>query len=124
MRILFKYKLCRWKTTIELYLKNLKLNVRKNAEEIERLNKKLEFLDLRISNLEYFIKKREVENNIITKRKNTLKNIIILILDNKHTTIIIRIIIGIAALIFILEWADKNGMRNDLLHIISGVITK
>lgn len=124
MKILSKYKLCRWKTTIELYLKNLKLNTRKNTEEIERLNKKLEFLDLRISNLEYFIKKKEVKEDIITKRKNTLKNIIILMFDNKYTTMIIRIIIGIAALIFILEWANKSGMREDLLRIIIGVIAR
>lgn len=124
MRILLKYKLCRWKTTIELYLKNLKLITRKNSEEIENLNKKLEFLDARISNLEYFMKKREVEEGINTKRKNTFKHIIMLILDNKHTTMIIRIIIGVAALIFILEWAEKNDMREELLQIITGVIMK
>ena len=65
-----------------------------------------------------------MEEDTSNKRKDTFKHIIVLIFDNKYTTMIIRLIIGIAALIFILEWADKNGMREDLLHIITGVIIK
>ena len=121
---LFRYKLCKKRIDIKIKLLEAFSLIRLNKLHIQELERKLAYIEHRIANLEYFMKINDIKDSKKRKHKNIFYKVLFVIFNNQYTTLIIRIIIGIASLIFILEWANKNGMRSDLLHIISGVITK
>ena len=118
---LFRYRLCRKKLDFQIKLLEAFSLIRLNKQRINELEKKLDFVEHRISNLEYFMYKNEEKTSKKIKRNRRISSILLSIFNHPYTTLVLRIIIAIATLIFILEWADKRGIREDLLTIILGV---
>ena len=118
---LFRYKLCRKRLDFQIKLLEAFSLIRLNKQKINELERKIYFVEHRISNLEYFMQKNEEKISKKIKRNRKIIDILLLIFNHPYTTLLLRIIIAIATFIFILEWADKRGIREDLLTIILGV---
>lgn len=119
---LFRYKLCKKRINIKIKLLEALSLIRLNKQHIQELERKLVYIEYRIANLEYFMEKIEEYDAMRRKQKRTILKFLTILFNNQYMTLIIRILIAIMSIIFILEWAEEQGIRNDILQIMLGVI--
>lgn len=108
---LFRYRLCKWKSDLQVYLLTLFDLTNKNKDRIKKLEQKITFIESRITHIEELL-----------NRNRCSKNSMFDFLDNQYIGFILKVIITVISFIFILHWTEEKGMRQDLLDLLKAVL--